>query len=715
MKRTFFILLSLWAGPLLPGFSADRILMDSGHNSSVDALAIQQSSGHLLSADNTGVVKVWNLESDKLEYQLDTGAGGAVDIRVHPVKSEVAILVNQPGDCRLSVWNWKSGRNIFTKKLRNSPIQFAYSGKGRYIFITQVDNPGMVLISSKDGRVYSYLKRLKKLFSFGYIGSRETTVMTYSNSGLLAYYDIKTSSLKGEIETRAELSELQVLQSSGKRYIAARKEQDILLIDRLNGSVTDSYATEGGIACWSADTINGTLILMEKKGNGRYALTFLKTRQGHFIPIPASSYLSDNPLEASPEESHPSSELTFRLANSPRSFICGMNRLFFSNPEGQIWQIDPAIQKPGIFKKNEVSPIQDLAFLKDKLLILTEDTLFTLDSQFFRKAQPHTLNSLGDITMNTQASPLPGNSFLKFYNEEEVLLWTKDNGIHPYVLFHPESGKIKAKGKACQTSLKDLKLLGTQVLTLESSGEASLSDIHSGKRLFSFSALGMTSLDFIDRHTLLAGKSLVQNAQNPLLTINTLTGEILPVKDSRFIIDNIQSTLKSQYIYASGLLLKSDGTVETRITKCSKKDLNRSTTVYKRKGEWLNTIIKMNQESKNPEIYGSMTGRDIFRIRQNRRKNWDYDKNIQNIFYHSGVIYIINTDGSLSLFSPASGRKILDFYLLNKEEWIAIPADGSPPVVNALETGERINTFSSSPSGRFKARIKVLPPGNHQD
>ena len=73
---------------------------------------------------------------------------------------------------------------------------------------------------------------------------------------------------------------------------------------------------------------------------------------------------------------------------------------------------------------------------------------------------------------------------------------------------------------------------------------------------------------------------------------------------------------------------------------------------------------------------------------------------IENMFYHQSVLYIINSDGSLTLFDPQKGKKIMDYYLLSDGNWIAINATaGSKPVISDRGAASKINSFSTT-SGR---------------
>ena len=83
------------------------------------------------------------------------------------------------------------------------------------------------------------------------------------------------------------------------------------------------------------------------------------------------------------------------------------------------------------------------------------------------------------------------------------------------------------------------------------------------------------------------------------------------------------------------------------------------------------------------------------RISGLRKKIWDYDKNIEKIFFHNSLLYILNTDGSLTLFNPRNEKIILDFYLMEDNSWIAIPGEKTNPYISSSSASDYLNTFQS--------------------
>lgn len=705
-KLKITILILMLTASFLP---AQRMIIDSGHNKSVAALEYHNHSKSLVSADVSGLVNIWDLETDKLKYQLDTGVYGNIEVKLHPEKTELAILVNRPGYSALSVWNWQTGKNLFTKTLSTRPIQFDYSGKGKFLFIARVGSPSIVLFDSQSGREYSYLKKLNGLFSYGYIGTTESTIMTYSNSGSFKYYDIRTSSLKNESSTMEDLSDLQVLQTEGKRYIIAQKDNSIFMIDRLSGAIKDAMTVDD-LVTFAIDQNTGVLSVIRRSESGRLRVSHSSTRGAYFSAVASENYLnnSNRILDDMTADTG-----YFRITDDFRAISTVDNRVFISDASGYIWHLDKNTTGPIVYKKNELARIQDIEFNGNKLYILSETELYTLESQFFGASGTYSTKRLNDLKMKSIRNPLPGISKMESYGDGKLLIWSTENNGRGYILYDPVIDSVLGENNNYKAALNQVKIKNNQVLALETTGEASLSNLQTGIREFGFSALGMVSLNFQDDSTLMAGKSLMKSSRNPLMTIQLDTGEITPFDDDRFLIYNILSPEKGTRIYTAGLKLKTDGSISTEIRSHLKENPSEITTIYSKNGEWINSILTMDSISYTPTLYGSITGRDIIKIRGTYKRSWSYDKNIDNMFYHQSVLYIINSDGSLTLFDPQQGKKILDYYLLNDGSWISINAAGdSKPVISNREAADKINSFSttSGKAVRSTYSIKKIDP-----
>ena len=679
----------------LTGQTANRIIIDSGHSASIESM-VSHSTGVLLSADNTGLVKVWDLASNSIKYQVSTGVRGAIQVKVHPVKTEFALLVSRPGFTELSVWNWEKGTLLFRKELHDRPLQFEYSGQGRFLFITRINSPSIVLMDSQSGRENSYLKRLYDLISFGYIGASESRVMTYSSSGMIKYWDIRTSALKSETETLPSLTDIAVLQTEGKRFITARKGNTIYLIDRLNGNIRDSLEIEDFLD-FSIDSEKGFLSVTTKGSAGRLEVHSYTTRGAFFSSVNLDAFLKKDGSQ--PASSIPVTTGLFTINGSVTGSLTVQSRIFLSDSNGTIWNIDPSTLKPVVFKQNRIAHIKDLNFMGNSLFILSSKEIFHLESDIFiHERFTGNLEEFNDIAITAADSPLPGDSEIEPIDNEKMLIWTKESVRKGYIIYSPLDEEVLNSNYNFESPLNQIHVRNNQVLVLENSGEASLNNIHTGFRDFQFSALGMVSLNFLNDSTLLGGKSLMKSGRNSIFTVQTETGEIIPINDERFLIYDIFSPTDANRTYTVGLAQTSDTSVKTTIRSHNAGNPDTSTSVFSLNGEWINARFTADTSSYSPTLYGTISGREIIRISGTRRKTWDYPKNIEKIFFNNGILYILNSEGSISLFNPLRGQILLDFYLMIDGTWIAVPYDqnNSGIFVSQSEAAEYLKTYNAT-------------------
>ena len=694
LNRRFALLLMIFTIPYLAWTqNSSRLIIDSGHKDSIESIVSHDCCKTLISADNNGLVKVWDLTTNKLVYQVNTGLKGTIQLKTHPEKKQFAILVSRPGYTKIAVWDWVKNKELFSRELNDKPIQFDYSAKGKYLFLTKISSPSMVMMDSQTGRDFSYLKRLYDLFSYAYIGGSESRVMTYSNSGTLKYWDIRTSTLQNEADTLTDLREITVLQTEGKRYFVARKGETLFLIDRLNGDVRDTLEQENMLS-FSVDPDTGNIAIITKSNTGRLKTVMVKTPEAFFSPMEIGSFLGQTETLGLAESLQNSTEYFSLSGNLTDSRLTG-RRLFLADTTGKIWEIDSETLRPAVFKKNLISDLKDLNFMDDSLFILSDKSLTRLQSSHFTGSDT-SLRGFSDLNITRQDSPLPGDSEIEAVDSEKMIIWTRNSVEKGYVIYSPDNNAILNSNYSFESALNQLHVRNDQVLVLENSGEASLNNIHTGIRDFQFSALGMVSLNFLNDSTLLGGKSLMKSGRNPMFTVQTDTGEIIPLQDDRFLVYDILSLPDSNRTFTIGLANKGNNTVETSIQSHSINNPSSVSTVFLRTGEWIDAIFTADTSSYTPTLYGTITGRDIIRISGSRKKIWDYDKNIEKIFYHNSLLYILNTDGSLSLFNPRTERIILDFYLMEDNSWIAIPGQEAKPYISSSSASDFLNTFQSN-------------------
>ncbi len=675
------------------GQNQNRIMIDSGHSDSIESI-VYHNSGVLISTDNTGLVKIWDLATDSLKYDVNTGAEGSIQVKVNPVKTEFALLVSRPGYTELSAWNWETGKILFRKELQDRPIQFEYSGQGHYIFMTRISSPSITLMNSQTGREYSYLKRLFDLFSFGYIGSSESRVMTYSSSGIIKYWDIRTSALKSEAETLPSLTEIEVLQTEGKRYFTARKGNVLYLIDRLNGSVRDSLEIEN-LKDFAVDPEKGYLTVTTQTQTGRLEVKAYTTSGAFFTPMDLDILFTSRQTVLL-TDTRPTTGL-FTITGTLTGSLTAQNRIFLTDSNGTIWELDKETKKPVIFKKNNITDIKDLNFMADSLYILSSSQLIRLDSQGFNEPNLRSgIQSFSDINLTITDSPLQGDSEIEPVDNQKMIIWTKGSVQRGYIIYDPLQKQILNSNYNFESPINQIHVRNSQVLVLENSGEASLNNIFTGFRDFHFSALGMVSLNFLNDTTLIGGKSLMKTGRNPMFTVHTDTGEIIPIADDRFLIYDIFTPAGSNRSYSVGLKQTIGDKVETKIVSHNSQNPDSLTNMFSLEGEWINARFTADTSSYSPTLYGTISGRDIVRISGSRKRTWDYPKNIEKVFFKNGLLYIMNSDGSLTLFDPAQGKILLDFYLMADGSWIMIPGDKDEKIyISESEASSYLKTYNS--------------------
>lgn len=458
----------------------------------------------------------------------------------------------------------------------------------------------------------------------------------------------------------------------------------LYIIDRLTGKTADSTKVQN-FRTFSIDQNSGTLGVVQGLA-GQITLTLYSTVGASLSPLSIEDYVAG--------EINPGRSQTFSQGGSLSSFYIGQGLIFTGNTNGHLGKVTASGLET--YKQNQIVPIEDISLMEDKLLVLAQSSLRTFKAPFFGLPYGQRLENFNGYTLERQSSnmgrmvPLPSG---------KILLWSQGEG-RSYQIYQGLTGEISETYSPFSHNLNLVRVYKNLLLGLESGGNASTISLESHKALFSFSALGVISFDFIDEQTILASKLAVQAGVPPLLIINVFTGETLPLQDSRFLIFSIISPKGGQKLYTLGFK-KQREQIETVLKVHERAKPGEATVLYKIRGEWNEAFLK----PFGAEIlYGSLNRYNILEIKGRKVKTWNYSKAISTLEYHKGLLYILNKEGSISIFNPQSGTILGTLYLLQNGLWVLLSPSGT------YVTSEEGGTYISDPAatGGNPPSFKVL-------
>ena len=246
-----------------------------------------------------------------LEIRMIARAPNGTDIAVYETDGG---LVN-----RLSVWNWKTLTRKYARRFSNAITSLSYTEKGTFIVVGTATVNGVVFLNASTGSVVSgKIREAPGIISMAVSSSTENTMVTYSPSGTLTYYNLRNG------------------QQSAKFDVSFGLEQPVLF----NNNVFFAGVTNDGISVVQATTgkealfvsAKSPLLLCSRFDRDLYYLEF----DGKIYSLKVLENLDNNTVAA------PKTVKNISRLSASEAIVCGTkagNEIVLGSKSGQIYKI----------------------------------------------------------------------------------------------------------------------------------------------------------------------------------------------------------------------------------------------------------------------------------------------------------------------------------------------------------------------------------------
>lgn len=626
-------------------FSQDHIIINSGHSYSVHNFS--SADNQLFSCDNRGTLMVWDIAKKTLTKKLQISYLQIRNMAVNFDGTRVAIVETDTiSSFKLSVWDLQNDKKLFSHKMEELPLFIEFSPKGTYIVYSNTDWNSLTFLDSEKGYEVPLMFDDYGIVSSIFITGSEKTLMFYSPSGTIQYWNLLTGKIKTEpIRTRKDLSSIEMTEDGA--LMTASDNSNLYLLSLRSGKTLSSIKTSGII---SSSIINNSreLVLLQKNNN-KYEINIWKitTAQGsEILKFVKTIELPSNIVPGS-------------------GFTIIENTIYISGTQGEIISINISTKKTNIFSENIMADISDLEILNGILMMVTDKNVFTLKIDI--------LNNTGIIA---DKSVIEVERFDNPFLEETGLV--SDN--HDFYLY-PKSnikGELKKFNRGLFTTFStdfsspiiSAEYKNGEFITLEKDGSCQIINSYTGEQIFRYSSFGINSIESVFGDNLIAGRNRTTFLKSPLLHINPATEEVVPIKESNIIIfkmdyDNITRTL-----YTLGFEKRKSGLLTVlKAHTGSAWELTDTLMTYPGEDQAGSFVV---DESKS-RIYLSIGNSGLIMYGWNGFTDMENTNHIPKTLYvNKDILISLNTDSSLSFWNTVNGKLILNFYLLKNGEWIAI-------------------------------------------
>jgi WD40 repeat protein len=493
-------------------------IMPGGHRGPVNALI--HKGDFLISAGDDGFLEIWNAR-DNVNLRAGGHALERFQISQHhitamagrPEKDEVCLVENDGmGSCRVSAWNYKERRNIFSLQFRDPIGYIFYSMGGSFVIAAGTGRTGLVFINADTGAVLQSPSSLIGTVSLAVTGKSERNMLVYSPSGSLSYWDIESGNETHHFDAPPNLNSPVLF--SNNRYLAGVNAEGLAVIHAVTGDLLarDSSVSGASLLCPSGDEL---ICLTQKEKAAPQLYRYTIDRNGRLSML-AHVSLENNRFTAI------TAGMTTGRADNTGNIVLGTSAgsLVFAGMNGQARAL--AVKAQTGVTEAAVSGVS-IAFLAEN------GTMGFIPLDYNRFPAGKVLS----VEQNKEAYNRI-SSFAAGENDSggQFIFWHDGNTrTQPLIRAGGSNGKkMTLNDITFRSPVRSVVSFGGKILFLDSTGNLSVvSPSDTGKsRPFTFFSVGLMDAAFIDHNRIIIGRSAV-SGNTPFLTINVNTGETVPL------------------------------------------------------------------------------------------------------------------------------------------------------------------------------------------
>lgn len=635
---------------LLSPLAADdlRVVVNSGHLGPVRTFDVNDRYNLLFTAGDDGSVRAWDLDSQKLVDVLQVSHHPVMKLIIHPQKTHMAIIQkNGINSYQLSVWNWAVKRRVYSRDLKELPLHITYSPEGTYLVYSETDWDSLTFLESETGKELDVFQDGFGIVSNFAISPSEKTLLAYSPSGKINYYDIETGRNKYTFTTAADLEKIEF--TGNLRFMAAVDDDLFVLIDLTSGSILGALQLPE-IKTLSVNFLTGDFLCVYPTGFNQEQISVINFSRG---------YLTERKIRKIDQETITGAGLYY------------LNTLYIADDAGEIKLFENV---PGGFMKtiqgNDLAPIDNLAFLNGEMAFATREHLFFIDSDFFYGRRYNSLPSYFEVDIFNSDHIFPAS--IDITDTGNFFLWQRDPGSIRFI--DRRSGGLESNGYTVDSELVQLTAMGGRIVTLATDGSCTVLDSTDLSEEYTYTGFGLQTVALAGNRLFL-GKSRASGFNAAVLNVNINTGETVPVFTESMLMYKALSNASSNKVYALGIEEETGGRTATTLKSFEYPSFDTERTIARFTGEDLSAGIAF--DSDDETVYTSLGFEGVTAYGANETRTFKQTDHIpRNIYIHNNLLYTINLDYSITVWNKASGKRLMDFYVFDDLNWAAVLTTG---------------------------------------
>jgi hypothetical protein len=240
--------------------------------------------GQIYSAGADGFVGLWDSAASRGRFQVSPWGISHMAIRPSPATQMALAESGGSGRYRISVWDYTSRTKLFSLPFKD-PVSFlGYSAAGTFLMAATSGSAGLIFLDPVDGTVLDAPPSTDRI-TFAVTGKSEKSMLSYSPSGVLSYWDFDAGEEIRRFTVSRNLASVSLFGS--RRFFAGIGSDGRSVFDAVSGSLIarEKSITRGKLAV--ADPESTEFFLLQSNRVSRYFLNSmgrLGVTEQHTLP-----------------------------------------------------------------------------------------------------------------------------------------------------------------------------------------------------------------------------------------------------------------------------------------------------------------------------------------------------------------------------------------------------------------------------------------------
>ncbi len=507
-RFVFFFALCLSVLPLYSQSNVSRgsrNIVPPAHKGPVTSVFI--SGNEVVSAGEDGFIEIWDISGLIARERFQLSSLEIKSMVKRPGKDELCLLESDGlGLYRISAWNYRERKKIFSLRFRDPVTYINYSAGGNFIIAARTGRNGLVFIDSQSGDLLQSPETLSASVAFAATGLSERVMIAYFPSGELSYWNLETGTRTSRFDVLPNLDS--VVMFGNGYYFAGVDSSGLAVLDAVSGALLDrlEYISPDARLCASGDELFCMIPDGYSPGIYRFAIDYDgRLTERAFFPLDeneaASVFSADNGVVVTGTTE---GKLILPGRNGGyRRFING----------------------------NSQTPVISAAVSGSALAFLTEDRALGFLPLNYSAIADGAVLPLEKYEAYSRISALTGDGSTAADSGGQFILWQSD-GTEAFPLTvssHVDFPPPRFNEIPLRFPLRSVQAAYGKLLLLDSAGNVTALYPEGEKNpSYSFSAAGSTDATFIDKDNILLCRAAILG-NTPFLMLNIATGETVPM------------------------------------------------------------------------------------------------------------------------------------------------------------------------------------------